>query len=186
MLPLVDQLVDQFSFSDVLSCQPPAKKHKGGPAWKLYPPRLDLEVHEIVIDNDVVIYNKPTMMEQFLNRNDMIVVAEAFKRSYSGRLEPQIPLGFNINTGIMCFPPNFDLLKMLQECLDSKGWENHFDEQTTVAYTLRENPNVHMIPLSEVSVCHEQYQAGSCGIHFVGVNNGKTEYWNQYIGNRLL
>tara|TARA_Y100000034_G_C6905697_1_gene420169 strand:+ start:4628 stop:5305 length:678 start_codon:yes stop_codon:yes gene_type:complete len=175
-LPKVDRLIDQSEFRDSLPFPP------RGPAWKLYPPRLNISVHEIIIDNDLLLYEKPALLEKFLETDDMIVITEAFRRSYSGQLESKIPADFNINTGLMCFPPNFDFAQYLVV----KEWEHHFDEQTAVAFALSKIPNVHIIPLSDVFVCFEEYRRAKCGLHFVGVNGGNRTYWDSYLRNRLL
>ena len=128
LLPDVE-LVDQSMFISSLPVFP------CGPAWKLYPPRLSIESHEIIIDNDVVIYKKPEAIAEFLKEKDMFVVTEAFKRSYSGIYQKDIPENFNINSGLVCLPPNFDYRKELLKN-EFKKWENHFDEQTLVAKVL--------------------------------------------------
>ena len=169
LLPDVE-LVDQSMFISslpVFHC---------GPAWKLYPPRLSIESHEIIIDNDVVIYKKPEAIAEFLKEKDMFVVTEAFKRSYSGIYQKDIPENFNINSGLVCLPPNFDYRKELLKN-EFKKWENHFDEQTLVAKVLSVQKKIKIITLSEIYVCFDQYKQGSCGVHLVGLNNkNKSSY----------
>ena len=75
--------------------------------WKLYPARIRKECHEIIIDNDILIYKLPKKIINFLNSNH-IILTESHKRSYSGVLKNIIPYEFNINSGIIGLPPNYD------------------------------------------------------------------------------
>jgi hypothetical protein len=163
LLPDVE-LLDQSNFMKSLPVFP------CGPAWKLYPPRISVETHEIIIDNDIVIYKKPEAIAEFLKEKDMFVVTESLKRSYSGIYQKDIPENFNINSGFVCLPPNFDYRKeLLKNKL--KKWENHFDEQTLVAKVLSVQKKIKIINLSEIYVCFDRYKEGSCGVHLVGLNN---------------
>ncbi len=171
-LPNIEQ-IDQEKHVDALPCKPL------GPAWKLYPPRLEFDNHEIIIDNDVVIYNKLPQLERFLQRKDLLVITEAIKRSYSGVLQQSIPNDFNINSGLLCLPPNFDFKQKILDAL--LGWNDHFSEQTLVGYIMCQQPSVEIIPLSDVFVCYNEYKRGSCGIHFVGLNSNIDVYWKKYI-----
>lgn len=178
-LPFVS-FVDQEKHTSSLPIAPV------GPAWKLYPPRLRPESHEIILDNDLIIYKKPPLFTEFLERNQ-IVATEAFKRSYSGPLEKDIPFGFNLNSGVLCLPPGFDFGDKIKKTIEQNNinWNGHLDEQTLVAHVLNKE-KLKIIPLTEISVCLDVFKLGTCGIHFVGLNKGKDQYWKEFHSRKLL
>ena len=108
-----------------------------GPAWKLVPPRLNINTHEIVIDNDLVLFKRSKYIENFLN-GDHIIFSKAAIRSY-GDLDRYVG-NFLINTGLLGFPPKFDFEKFLAQKIryilkvnKSKIKHNiHFNEQGLV------------------------------------------------------
>ncbi len=175
LLPSVDQLIDQKDYINSLPIPPP-ESFDLRPAWKIYPPRLDLDNYEIIIDNDVIIYKKLPIFDKFLQHN-ILAVTEGAKRSYSGPFEHLIPQGLNINTGIMCLPPGFDLKNKLIDNLSI--WQNRLDEQTLLAYILSKETNLEIIPQSDIFVCCDASGLGKCGVHFVGMNSGFTQHWHE-------
>lgn len=74
-----------------------------GVSWKLYPPRLNPEGHEIVIDNDIIFENKIDEIDMFF-KSDVTLLLEGDSRTY-GRFEKHVPKGFQINSGIYGMPP---------------------------------------------------------------------------------
>lgn len=159
-----------------------------GPAWKLYPPRLRLNSHEIMLDNDLIIYKMPPLFNEFLESSNLIVVTEAYRRSYSGPLERLIPSGFNINSGVLCLPPGFDFKSRLEKEINTYGleWNDHFDEQTLVAYVLSQHKNVKIIPQSEIAVSAHYLNFGTHGCHFVGLNSTNLSYWRSCEYHQLF
>lgn len=161
-----------------------------GPAWKLFPPRLDVNDHEILIDNDIVLYERSEIIEEFLGQTKLCVVTEAYKRSYSPQFEDLVPTDFNINSGLVCLPPGFDYGRSIQSVFDysrrikAKLWEDHFDEQTIVASVLSRN-TTKIIPITDISVCVTSYVRGRIGTHFVGLNGTKTDHWQAYLLENL-
>ena len=175
LLPNVNLLVNQENYSNLFHCNPPVFGF-GGPAWKLYPPRLNMDSHEIIIDNDVIIYKKPEQFNIFFKKN-IITITEAITRSYSKSLEHLIPEGYNINSGVICLPPNFDFEKKISNCIKlfNLNWQNHFDEQTLIAY-ITSQQTVQIIPLLEIQVSNFT-KNGNCGNHFIGLNSGYNPNW---------
>jgi hypothetical protein len=152
--------------------------------WKLYPPRMDLDVHEIILDNDVVIYG--SLFDKFL-AEDKIYITEAFTRSYSPNLERFIPENFNVNVGVVCLPPGFDFQKNLSDSIEFaniKNWENFFDDQSLTAMSIyKEKPKI--IPLSDLFVCAKNLVQAKYGLHFVGLNRNQCIYWNKFLSQIL-
>lgn len=176
-LPDVDMLVDQKQHVHSLAYGPGSKC---AASWKIYPARLDDSVHEIILDNDLVIYDRLPAIDEFLARDDLVLVTEAFKRSYSGVLEASIPSDFNINCGFICIPPKFDYGAKLSSIMPGE-WSDYFDDQTLIAAVLSRCEFVDVVKVEDIFVCAKEYKRGNFGVHFVGLNIGLRKFWNEYI-----
>lgn len=182
---LVDQIIDQNKFSKDLKISPPLKK--AGTAWKLYPPRLSLNTHEIIIDNDLIIYKNLEEIEEFLKNKDQFLITEGYRRSYNKTFDKNIKSNFIINSGFVGLPPFFDYKKEIDNILDiNKKWENHFDEQSIVANILQ-NKKTKIINLNKISI--NGYNTGNfngeCGTHFNGINQGFNTRWMEFLMVKL-
>lgn len=175
-LPLVDRLIDQSTFANSIHIYPP---NAFNPAWKIYPPRLNINVQEIIIDNDLIIYEK--IPELDLN---MIIATEAFARSYSGPLCNKIKK--NINSGFISLPPGFDLANEINTVIDkySYNWNNYFNEQTLLAFVI-ENHQHFILSLDQIHIAAIECKKAKYGIHFIGANKGCKEYWNSYKNKNI-
>lgn len=178
---LVDEVLDQKQLKSLLVCNPPIDY---SPSWKFYPPRLSMTSHEIRIDNDLVLYNKPKEIDEFLDSDKHFLVTRSIARSYS-KLGKLVKDGFNINTGIVGLPPGFDFAGQLNQIITS--WENFFDEQTITAVILQSKSCI-ILDLKTIAVayCDLPFFKGTCGTHFVGLNRGFLEYWNQFLLGKML
>ena len=152
------------------------------------PPRLNINTHEIVIDNDLVLFKRSKYIEDFLNGNHIISTKSAI-RSY-GNLDRYVG-NFLINTGLLGFPPKFDFEKLLNQKIGYilkvnnskiKHCNSHYNEQGLVSMVFQDlNPIV--IPLEEINVCWRPYwknvYKAKSGLHFVGANAARS-YWSEY------
>ena len=147
-----------------------------GVAWKLYPPRLAPERHELFIDNDVVFLEPIPEIDQFFN-GDITLLLQGLSRNY-GRYEKHVPPGYCINSGIFGCPPGFNLNKYVK-FFGGIAWEENvanrsktFDEQGIVALALLQYKKFAIIPDTSVTNCEMKLINGK-GLHFVGVNRNK-------------
>ena len=164
------QLMDQSEVAEKSKVKP------AGVAWKLYPPRLDISRHEMVIDNDIIFNEKILEIETFLN-NDCTLLLEDNSRTY-GRFERYVPTGYQINSGIFGMPPGFNLHKYVDFYCQS-DWEINalgeykesktFDEQGLVALALLNYPKYVIIPETSVTKCERELVI-SKAMHFIGLN----------------
>lgn len=146
-----------------------------GVSWKLYPPRLDLYRHELLIDNDIIIEEKIDEIDKFFN-SDCTLLLEDITRTY-GKFENHVPPNYCINSGIYGMPPGFDLKKYVNFYV--KDWELNatgqhsasktFDEQGLVAFSLLNYPSFAIIPNTSVTICEQDFKK-SKGMHFIGLN----------------
>lgn len=164
------QLLDQRHYLDTSYIVPV------GVAWKLYPPRLDINRHEICIDNDIVFQEKIDHISNFFEDNSTLLL-EGDARNY-GRFDKYIPPKTHINSGIYGMPPDFDMERFIKIVAGS-AWELNakgehaanktFDEQGIVAFALLNHPRCVIIPNKIVTNC-ERHLVESKGMHFVGLN----------------
>ncbi|MEI8270430.1 MAG: hypothetical protein WCG45_03600 [bacterium] len=150
-LPKVDNLLDQSKFSGSLPIKAPDHYCC---AWKIYPPRININVQEIFLDNDVILYKKIPQFDE-----DKIVITEAINRSYSGPLAGKIKT--NLNVGLMSFPPNFDLFSKICNVVKVMPleWKEYFDEQTLLAYIIEKHDH-HVLTLKDVHICLNNFSYG--------------------------
>lgn len=149
-----------------------------GVSWKLVPPRLDINRHEIVIDNDLII-EKPIWHINDFFQNNKTLLLEGDSRTY-GRFEKHVPKGFQINSGIYGMPPGFDLNKYIELYAGNK-WEKNafgehdknetFDEQGIIAIALLDHDNI-IIPNTIIANCEKDFHQKH-GYHFIGLNRWK-------------
>lgn len=143
-----------------------------GVAWKLTPPRLALDCHEIFIDNDLILTEKISEIDDFLSTNKSTLLIEAESRHY-GRFENKVPIGYNINSGLFGLPPNFDLGNYVK--LWGKWGENcpnlsrTWDEQGLVASALLNHNHFLIVPDTKITNCYSEL-LWAPGMHFVGLN----------------
>lgn len=184
MLP-IDSAINQSCFINDLPVPPP-EDPEIGMAWKLYPARTDDSVHEIMLDNDLVLYSKMECIERFLASDSLFLITEAVKRSYSYSYDHQIPSTFNINSGFVALPPHFDYKGELMNAVIG-DWDNRFDEQSVVAKVLSGH-NVEIIPRTDISITgpSTEYELGNHGVHFIGLNGGFDFYWRRFMEEMLI
>lgn len=179
-LELVDKIIDQKKFQKTLPFNPFKKR---GPHWKLYPPRLFPEQHELILDNDLIIYEEMKEIEEFLSDESLCLTTRAIKRSYNKKYEHHIKRDFNINTGLVGLPPFFDYQKKIEIVLSygKSVWKDYFDEQTVVAGVLQ-SENTKVIPFETISSCCglTHFNIGKKGTHFIGINKGYDKWWKEY------
>lgn len=167
-----------------------------GVAWKLYPPRLRPNAHELVMDNDIVLVEKIPEIEEFLSR-DCILYYESSRRSY-GSFDKFVPNCIYLNSGFYGMPPGFNFETKLTSLFEQSGlteWTNScnqgrytWDEQGIVAAALSNYKEHIRISLTQVTNCELDLIQGK-GFHFVGLNRyTKHKAWRDWIekNSRLL
>lgn len=163
-----------------------------GVAWKLYPPRITPDRHELFIDNDIVFLERVPEIDQFLEQ-DVTLLLEGLSRNY-GRYEKHVPRPYCINSGIFGCPPGFHLDKYVKFFGGSEWQQNAFgeyaasktfDEQGLVALALLDYKKFVIIPNTSVTNCERRLTKGK-GLHFVGVNRNEFHRPFRLFLNQLL
>lgn len=154
--------------------------------WKLYPPRLDISTHEIVMDNDVVLHKKFPKFDEFLKDNNKILLCQGHGRQFGPFFDPKVIKGVSLNSGIYGMPPNFDLRqKIIDETKEINKWQSWWDDQGVLAAIFFKEEYI-KISLTDVSICHTDYSVGKYGVHFCAANKGMSDNYYIYHKHKLL
>lgn len=159
----------------------------GGTMWKVCPPRMRMESHEVVIDNDIVLLKKFYQFEEFLASDKALLLEEPIR--FYGRYDFLFKNDdVFLNSGLMGFPPGYDYGTEIL-----KTWENHgrytnlsqADEQGLLTYTLSQIPNIRIKKEQMVEVLNRDFSIKLTGkeegIHFTQANRIPNHYsWQKY------
>ena len=161
-------------------------KPKSINAWKLFPPRLRINSHEIFLDNDVVICGRIPQITEFLAGERPLCYGchderpfpyGSFAKLFKNSNIPQ----FKLNSGIFGLPPGYDFEKDLIDNIERlrlSEW-GYFDEQGLVATCLL-GGNPILISKDDISNCWTGLEIGRYGFHFCGHNTEELDAWKAY------
>jgi hypothetical protein len=147
-----------------------------GVAWKLYPPRIRMESHEIFIDHDLVLAERLAGLDLFLESADAFLHTQSPPgvRNY-GRFDDLVPDGFRLNSGLFGLPPNFQF-----DMRPVGKWSEYFDEQGFVASVICRQSNVIQIGIDEVWICDsDETPRNAKAYHFV--HDRRDESWIRFL-----
>ncbi len=160
-----------------------------GVGWKLVPPQLDSDRHELALDNDCILFAMPAAVRAFLARHDATLLAEDVERCL-GLFDAAAPPGA-INSGLRGLPPGINYAARLTAALQAQQassaspflLRSELDEQGLQTVALHTGSPCLLVSREEVSICSpfwpRQPELGSCGAHFVGLN-ARHLPWNYY------
>ena len=115
------------------------KQKLNGSFWKICPPRLSKDTHEIILDNDLIFLKKPKIIEEFLsanNKNLIIKDSNIYLGSYKDLFinEKQ-----GYNSGFIGLHPGYDFEKdIVKNYKINKNKKNlkYGEEQGLLMYSL--------------------------------------------------
>lgn len=145
-----------------------------GVAWKLAPVRAFPDLHELALDNDVILWKLPTAMLRWLAGRDSCLVAQDVRASFGQFTELCGPEPLNL--GIRGLPPGLDFERAIRAVLARHpvGLTSELDEQGLQLAALGESP-IEVVPLEDVTICSPFWphlpNLGDCGAHFAGLNS---------------
>lgn len=173
--------------------------------WKFCPARMDIDRHEIVSDNDVVLIKKLPEIEQFLCDSKILLVEDPIK--YQGNFRHLFENNEKYNAGFVGFPPKYDLESALMTTWQENQCPkviNQADEQGLTTATLKKE-NFIKISKDHLVLIHSKGRTlyfgydektnknqfdcetvnfvnfNASGYHFVGANkNNHHEHWNLF------
>jgi hypothetical protein len=113
-----------------------------GSFWKICPPRLNKNTHEIILDNDLIFIKKPRIIQKFLlEKNKNLIIEDSNTNieqtlgSYAGLLTNK-KQGYN--SGIIGLSPNYDFKKEIIKNFQANNKKklDYAEEQGLLMYTL--------------------------------------------------
>jgi hypothetical protein len=156
-----------------------------GVCWKLCPVRLYPAMHELALDNDVILWGLPKAVENWLDSDnpvDSVIAADV--SCCFGKFAERCGSAPR-NSGIRGLSPHFDYEAELREELNHTHihFSSELDEQGLQVATLQRATHPKVVTVEEVTICspfwpHRNY-LGTCGAHFVGLNT-KHLPWSYY------
>ena len=158
--------------------------------WKLCPPRMRLESHEIIIDNDVILSKPLEQIDEFLQSNKIIWLDEP-NRCF-GKYDDILDKSMVYNSGIIGLPPFYEFARNLVKTwikYDAFEQLDYCDEQGLVALTLKDEDKIIINRMEIQLVC--PYDTGmnfknAKGYHFIVANRlDKHEGWDWYKRSKI-
>jgi len=158
--------------------------------WKMYPARMRPESHEIVIDNDLIIFRRFKEIDDFLN-SDFTLMLRGRARKY-GRYDHLVPQPHAINSGLYGMPPHFDLASKIKKACENdvdRAWIEWCDDQGVIAYSLFQNQHIIIEPETILNYFPEYdfpLNISLCGVHFQGANRNLRKNWRLLLKPFIL
>lgn len=157
-----------------------------GMFWKLAPVRYFVDIPELSLDNDVILWKIPASIHQWLNDGNSLLIAEDVEAHYGNLArfcgpEPR-------NAGIRGVPLGFDAEVRLREIVARYGMQmTHDCDEQGLQVALVASEKHRVVSLDEVAICGyfrpHRLEFGSCGAHFVGVNSKQLPWrWEGHSG----
>lgn len=160
----------------------------GGTLWKVCPPRMRMDSHEIVMDNDIVLLKKFPQIDHFLKMKNMALILEEPIRFY-GRYDSLFPANQPfLNSGFMGFPPGYDFGAEIYRVWEENGkftGLSQADEQGLLTHTLSRIPSVRVKKEQMKELLARDFRQSITGdeegLHFTQANRiGSHLWWNKY------
>lgn len=158
----------------------------GGSFWKVVPPRMRMETHEIVMDNDMILLDYLPQIKDFLNSNKVLILEEPIR--FYGRFSRIIPNNDCLNSGLMGYPPGYDFGESIKQVWE-ENWKHtnltQADEQGLLMATLSKEPNIRIKKTDIVEFLARDFMQSVTGLekglHFVQSNKlPNHRAWVQY------
>ena len=166
------------------------EKNQTDYSWKLVPPRLRMDAHELWVDNDLVIRDRIPEIDQWLVSQTTMISASKEVISRYGRFTDSIDPWIKCCAGFFGLPPGFDLEARINElCMEPLV---NYDEQGLVTKIVTgttgwievDFENLKMLGSwnpERIGMPHRLPP----GVHFVGSNRAKTKEWKPWLCYKL-
>lgn len=174
------KIIDQNDFNIKIN-------KKCGSLWKFVPNRIDLNKHEVFIDNDLLITKKIKEIDLFIENTNKTLLCQDINRFY-GIYENKIKRNIATNAGLIGLPPEFNLNIDYEK---TNSWTSYYDEQGFTSLALL-NEDYILISLEVMSIVgcklysSKTFNPIRSGYHFVGLNHKiKHESWELFKANKI-
>ena len=143
-----------------------------GWGWKLCPPRLRRESHELWVDNDLLIRERLPEIDQWLDsKMSIISKGHRYDMRYYGEFADLVPKNKSCSAGFFGLPPHFDfesaIAEKCQQVLKGRPL-GYFDEQglVTAIVTNQDHIIAHNVEMIKGPVVKPLPKA----MHFIATN----------------
>jgi hypothetical protein len=157
-----------------------------GEAWKLIPARVRPEAHEIVCDNDLLLFRHCPKISQWLGSDRTLLLRG--RGRYYGQYDHRVPADLCVNSGLYGMPPNFDLAAKLAAIQTAALWQDRqtgmFDDQGLLAASLGHQPHIMLEPRDVFNYdtsFASTLSINACGVHLIDANRLEHPGWLQYL-----
>lgn len=126
-----------------------------GSIWKVCPARLDIDSHEIIVDNDVVFQRRLWHIDQFLKSQKCLVLGDPIQ--FFGRYAPLL-FASAFNSGMIGLPPGYNFANKIKTIWERNGSHRdltYSDEQGLLTYTLICEPHI-LVPKDVLIGLHKE------------------------------
>lgn len=146
-----------------------------GWGWKLAPPRLRSDAHELWIDNDIVFHERIPTIDDWLTKR-IPVISSAHRAEY-GSYSLDIP---HCCAGLFGLPPGLDFQSRIEFYARNLETLGYYDEQGVVCSVVTETDYL-LIPMDEVLMVKNMSLPYAAGMHFIGLNRTEAHpHWSFY------
>lgn len=94
-------------FHEDMTNKAPLGNLKKNSFWKYYPLRVDSNKYELLLDNDIVLWEVPNALQQWLDSSNGLLINTDWNGAFYGDYEHLSPQTHFFNAGILGFPPEF-------------------------------------------------------------------------------
>lgn len=158
--------------------------------WKYCPPRIDENTYEIIMDNDVVIWNRPESLVAGVRENAFVTLTDAGGQFYGDYQDLIFAIAPNLclNAGILGLPRNVVIDtskvngKQLSDFFHSEQgfvammYANYLGRKRQIPLTEVQQLNINHLRPKELIL---KYDGG----HFCGCTYNHFEYWEATYSN---
>lgn len=176
-LPEHVRLIDQNEFLCDWKHAKPTKK-----TWRMVPFRLDVNQHEVFIDNDLILFRPPEALIKFAKSKQSFLranIGPARYGKFSG-LNPADPP--HISASLFGFPPKYDPADEIDRILSERPvevWDSN-DMHGLITALLNDKKSF-QVNESEIATVRRVIKTSTCGVHFQGINKRKFFHpWNEF------
>ena len=153
--------------------------------WKTCPPRLNIDTHEIICDNDIVFVQQSNPIQEFIDGTRAMMAIDTVR--FFGKLDHLHPSGEKWNSGLIGLPPGYDFGRELKRSWDSCGQPNHMgygEEQSLITHVLKkQNPII--VGQDHVRELHpdtpHRFSDSDCAFHFVESNRKEHRRAREFL-----
>jgi hypothetical protein len=145
-----------------------------GTAWKFIPLLLDPDSRELAIDNDLILWDLPRTIAEWMDDSDGRLIAADVTPAhgqFAGQCGPEPR-----NSGIRGTPAGFDYERAIGDVLAENPvkLQSELDEQGLQIAAVSLGASPHVVSTHDVAICSpfppHKPELGRCGAHFVGLN----------------